>query len=664
MSSFFYAKLAAVNIRKNGRIYIPYILTCIFMISMFYIMLFITLNKGLSRIPGAMTLTSIMWLGTVVIGLFSIIILMYLNSFLMKRRKKELGLYNILGMGKNHIARVMTIENVYVAAGTIAAGLFFGILLSKLMLMLLLKMLDFSVPFGFEVSPIALAVTAAVFAGIFFITLLFNLGRVHLSKPIELLYGGNVGEKEPKTKWLLALIGGLSLAAGYTIAIITEKPTEALGWFFIAVILVIIGTYLLFTAGSTVFLKALRRNKRYYYKTEHFTTVSGMLYRMKQHAVGLASICILSTMVLVMLSTTVSLYIGMEDALRSRFPRNIEIKAFQTSETDSDKIRGIIDDAIADFGIDIRDVTEYRYMSYPLRVSGSVISVLNGSVEDADEAIVYFIPLASYNRMQNTSETLRDDELLVFSPQFKYEEAVVTFGDISYTVKSTLSSLNVAGDYKIKSTRSFFVIMPDELSIQHVFLKTMGAEIGAWNDLGYYFGFDTVSSVEQQIAFSDMLREKFNGFENENHEEFDVYTSSAISNKADFLSLYGGLFFLGIFLGALFMMATVIIMYYKQISEGYDDKRRFEIMQKVGLSRDEVKKAIRSQVLTVFFLPLLAAGIHILAAFKMITKLLFMLNLTNVQLFAACTAGTLVVFAVIYGVVYSLTARAYYKIVS
>jgi putative ABC transport system permease protein len=664
MSKFFYSKLAAVNIRKNGRIYLPYILTCIFSVAMFYIMLFISLNKGLSQMPGSQALITIMWMGVVVIGLFSVIILLYTNSFLMKRRKKELGLYNILGMGKNHLARVMAIESVYVSVGTILTGLFAGILLSKLLLMLLLKLLSFEVPFGFEVSPVAVIVTVIVFAAIFFVTLLCNLGRVHLSKPIELLYGGNVGEKEPKTKWVLAILGFLALGTGYTIAIVTEKPTEALGLFFIAVLLVILGTYFLFTAGSIALLKALRRNKAYYYKTSHFTAVSGMLYRMKQNAVGLATICILSTMVLVMLSTTFSMYIGMEDALRGRFPRNIEIKAQETSETDGAAIRTVVEAALTDSGIDTRNATEYRYMSYPLRVSGTEITAIGGNADDTDKAMVYFIPLVYYNKIQNASEALDDHELFVFSPQFNYAEQSVDLGSIAYSVKSTLDSLNVASDYEIKYTRSLFLILPDEQAIREAFLGILGADTGERNGMSYYFGFDTVASDETQIAFSDSLRQLFGDFKNEKGKELPVYVISAISNKADFLSVYGGLFFLGLFLGTLFIMATVIIMYYKQISEGYDDKKRFEIMQKVGLGRHEIKKTIRSQVLTVFFLPLLASGIHILAAFKMITKLLFMLNLTNVPLFAWCTLGTIVVFAAVYGAVYTLTARAYYKIVS
>lgn len=665
MSKFFYGKLAAVNIRKNGRIYVPYILTCIFTICMFYIMLFITLNKGLSKMPGADALSVIMWMGTVVIGLFSAVILLYTNSFLMKRRKKELGLYNILGMGKNHIARVMALENLYVSLGTIIAGLFAGILLSKLMLLLLLKLLRFDVPFGFEISPMAVIVTVIVFAAIFFVTLLSNLGRVHLSKPIELLYGGNVGEKEPKTKWVLAVIGFLALASGYTIAIVTENPISALGLFFIAVILVILGTYCLFTAGSIALLKSLRKNKAFYYKTKHFTSVSGMIYRMKQNAVGLANICILSTMVLVMLSTTVSLYIGMEDALRSRYPRNIMISA---SETTDDTIRTIsdqTDDIILQSGLPVENVVQYRYKSYFTRHSGTVFSNSgDAAASGPSNAIIILIPLDDYNWLRGTDVALSPHELLLFTPSVPYDGGAVTFGTETFAVKEAYREApDIGDDYMYSLKDSFYFILPDSAAIQRVYMA-LADEGSKWPGLSYYYGFDVQADDGSQIGLVSQLRAALAGVGSDSDSGDQVYTTSAAENKADFLSVYGGFFFLGLFMGTLFIMAAVIIMYYKQISEGYDDQKRFDIMQKVGLSREEIKKTIRSQVLTVFFLPLLAAGIHILAAFKMITKLLFMLNLTNVTLFAWCTLGTIVVFAVIYGAVYTLTARSYYKIVS
>jgi putative ABC transport system permease protein len=662
MSRLFYSKLAATNIKKNGRIYIPYILTCIFTISMFYIMLFLSLNKGIREMPsGADVLFTIMILGTIVIGIFSVIILLYSNSFLMKRRKKELGLYNILGMGKGHIARVMILENIYVAVLTLVIGLGVGILLSKLMLMILLKILTFKVTFGFEVPPIAIGVTLLLFLGIFLVTLLINLGRVHLSKPIELLYGGSVGEKEPKTKWLLAIIGFLMLGAGYYIAITTESPLDALALFFVAVILVILGTYCLFTAGSIAFLKALRKNKRYYYKTKHFTSVSGMIYRMKQNAVGLANICILSTMVLVMLSGTVSLYLGMEDALRNMYPRNIEVSVGNATDSDIAIVTEHIEQAIADSGVETEGLIRYAYKSGTFYQEGSSFSFDRNSPYASEmTAVLALIPLSEYNRMQNSDTQLRPDEAMLYAPGETDIGQTVTINDRDFHVTS-IGTLDVEQSGAVISTETLYFIVPDTETILDIF---KARERDDDRGLDYYFGLDVVSGNEDEIALVEIISNTVSGLKSQMSTDSYIYTESAEGSKSEFLAIYGGLFFLGIFLGVLFIMATVLIMYYKQVSEGYDDKKRFEIMQKVGLSRDEVKETIRSQVLTVFFLPLIAACIHIAAAFKMITKLLLVLNLTNVELFAWCTAGTILIFALIYGAVYALTARAYYKIVS
>lgn len=659
MSKFLYARLAAVNIRKNGRIFAPYILISIFTIAMFYIMVFIAGNEGVSKMPGAQALSVILVMGSVVIGIFSFIILLYTNSFLMKRRLKEIGLYNILGMGKRHIARVMSIETIFVALFTIVTGLLTGILLSKLMLALLLKLLTFTVPFGFEISPVALGVTALLFAGIFFATLLINLGRIGLSKPIELLYGGNVGEKEPKTKRLLAVIGFIALAVGYTIANVTDNPLQALGLFFIAVILAILGTFCLFTAGSIAVLKALRKNKGYYYKTKHFTSVSGMIYRMKQNAAGLANICILSTMVLVMLSTTVSLYIGMEDALRSRFPKSFEITVPHLSRDDADALERTIDRILTENKTAVRNVACYRYEGWTMTESGSRFTLLNEFIVTTLAGFtVIFIPLEDYNRLQGKAASLAEDELLLHISKGSYDGDSVSFGAAVYRIREKLPDLNVPEKYALSLNEVFYFIVPGEQTVRDIYAALGGTE---WNGLSFYCGFDADGDGPSQRALAETLRRTLN---TAGGEDVPVYVTNAEENRYTFLSVYGGLFFLGIFLGALFVMATVIIMYYKQMSEGYDDKKRFEIMQKVGLGRDEIKATIRSQVLTVFFLPLAAAGIHIVAAFKMITKLLYLLNLNNVHLFAVCTLGTFALFAVIYAAVYALTARTYYRIVS
>ena len=663
MNKFFYARLAAVNLRKNSRIYLPYILSCIFTVAMFYIMLFLTAGKGILKMPHAQELQLIMKLGSIVIGIFSAVILLYTNSFLMKRRKKELGLYNILGMGKNHIARVMTFETLYVFLLTLCCGLFVGILLSKLILALLMKLLTFSVPFGFEVPPIALGTTALLFAAIFLLTFIINMGRVHLSKPIELLYGGNVGEKEPKTKWLLVLLGLLSLGAGYTIAIVTDNPLSALGLFFIAVLLVILGTYCLFTAGSIALLKALRRNKNYYYKAKHFASVSGMLYRMKQNAVGLGNICILSTMVLVMVSTTVSLYLGLEDALVSRFPKGIEVSATHISRANSDALTEKADRLTAAAGLRPESAQRFHYRVFSMTQSGTSFRYDSDYLDySGKNATVYFIPLDDYNLNHGARETLAPGELLVFYRHAGLKGDTVSFGSAQHTVKKRLTEFNIAEDYTVSETPAFYFVTPDDASIRRIYEAVTSGMGKNWQELSYYYGFDVSASAAGQASLAFTLDDALSG--SKSGLGTGIQVTGREAGRSMFLSLYGGLFFLGLFLGALFVMATVIIMYYKQMSEGYDDKKRFEIMQKVGLSRREIKKTIGSQVLTVFFLPLAAAGIHIAAAFKMITRLLYLLNLTNVRLFAECTLGTFAVFALIYAVVYALTARTYYRIVS
>jgi putative ABC transport system permease protein len=661
MNKFLYGRLAAVSMRKNAKIYLPYILTCIFTVAMFYIMLYLTMNTGLEKMPGAGTLQATMTLGSIVIAIFSVIILLYTNSFLMKRRKKEIGLYNVLGMGKRHIARVMLFETVYAALIALIVGLFCGIVLSKLMLLLLVRLLSFEVPFGFEVAPLAVILTLVLFVGIFFVTLFLNLGRVHLAKPIELLYGGNVGEKEPKTKWLLAIVGLLALGAAYWLANTVADPVAALGWFFIAVLLVILGTYCLFIAGSIALLKILRSNKNYYYKTRHFTAISGMLYRMKQNAAGLAGICILATMVLVMVSTTVSMYAGFEDILRYRYPRNVEIKMLDVSRAQSELLRSAADAYIGDAGAAVSDTITFMYVSRTLSFDGSALCT---DAQSGGDTIVYFIPLEDYNRIQNTDETLQPDELLFYSPDISYSSSGLSIGGGDYSVISVLGDFDITDSRMEKYDETVYLVLADEDTIEQAVDGLYGGE-HATSEFYFYYGFDMPeASDEEQADFAWMLASALPVLTDLNGEDLPVYVSSAAASRGDLFSVYGGLFFLGLFLGALFIMATVVIMYYKQITEGYDDKKRFEIMQKVGLGRDEIKATIRSQVLTVFFLPLVAAGVHILAAFKMITKILFLLNLTNVTLFAWCTLATLGCFAFIYAGVYALTAKAYYTIVS
>jgi len=658
MSKIFYAKLALTNIKKNGKTYFPYIFAAISTIMMFYVMHFISINDGLNNMSGGDSLKIILYLGNYVIGLFSIIFLFYTNSFLIKRRKNEIGLYNILGMEKRHIAKVMFWETFFIASTSIILGLLSGILISKLMFLVLLKILGFEVPLGFIISKPSITITVILFGLIFILTLLNNLRQIHLSKPVELLKGGQVGEKEPKTKWIMTIIGIVCLSAGYYIALTTESPLTAIYLFFVAVILVIVGTYSLFTAGSIALLKILRKNKKFYYKTNNFINVSGMIYRMKQNAVGLSNICILSTCVLVMLSTTVSLYIGMEDVLRNRYPRDIAVRVDNVSDEMEEKLDNIIIKEAEKHNISIKDIIKYRSIEVTMFQKNNSFSLANRDIGNySDISLLNIMPLESYNSQENKSINLEDNEVLLYAFRGEIKEDTVNILGNEFKVKEQLKDFNSEGILSAIAAKSYYIVVKDVETIEKL-LFNVDIYGEKFENLSYYYAFDVEGEAKDEIALTYSLADKIS------EASLSGYAEGAEESRESFFALYGGLFFLGLFLGFLFIMATVLIMYYKQVSEGYDDKQRFEIMQKVGLSKEEVKKTIKSQVLMVFFLPLLMAIIHIAFAFKVITKLLAVLNLTNVTLFALCTVGTILVFAVFYGIVYSLTARVYYKLVS
>ncbi|WP_315114199.1 ABC transporter permease [Clostridium intestinale] len=646
MNKLFYPKLAAINIKKNSKTYLPFIITCICTISMFYIMHELSLNKGLDGVSGSGSLKIILNLGSKVIGIFSAIFLFYTNSFLIKRRKKEIGLYNVLGLEKKHISKILFFEFLYTSIFSLVVGLIAGVILDKLMFLLLLKLLKFEVAFGFTISVPSIIITLLLFTGIFISTLLSNLVQIKVLKPIELLKGSEHGEKEPKTKWIITIIGLIALGTGYGLALKIESPLAALQMFFIAVILVMVGTYALFTAGSIAVLKTLRKNKNFYYKTSNFISVSGMMYRMKQNAIGLANICILSTCVLVMISTTVSLYVGMEDVLRTRFPRNIILTASQATKEEAKKIDEILIRESKNNSIDTTGKFNYFNKYFAAINNDGKLDLINEDSLSSDVTLLQFVSIADYNRLEGENITLKDNEAVVYSNVKNFDKNNITIENKIFNIKESFN----------KPIEALKINMNDVINTYVVFVNDINV-LDANGDGAYYVAFDVSGSDENIGILSNKLNEKFK------ENNLQVHVDSSAGSKESFYSLYGGLFFIGIFLGSLFLMATVLIIYYKQISEGYDDKNRFEIMQKVGMSKIEIKKTIRSQVLMVFFLPLVTAVIHVGFAFPMITKLLAVLNLRNVSLFMVATIITILVFATIYGIVFSLTARAYYKIV-
>ena len=642
MNNFIYEKLAVTNLKNNRKTYVPYIFTGVLTVMMFYIIDALSGGKGITQ----NTLKICLQYATGVIIVFAVIFLFYTNSFLIKRRKKEIGVYNILGMGKRHIARMMAVETILTAGISILGGLVFGIIFGKLMYLLLLKILHNSVDMQFSVNGTAIVQTVILFAGIFLLTYLYNILQIQLVNPVELLHGGNQGEKEPKSRWLLVIVGVAALGNGYWIALTTEAPLEALLKFFVAVVCVIIGTYALFIAGSIVVLKILRKNKAYYYNPKHFTSVSGMIYRMKQNGAGLANICVLSTMVLVMVSTTVSLYAGMEDILDSRFPRDVSIVCNEADTNKEETLQRLIKEQCEKAGVKITDRVRYRYGSMNAVLKGNNLEKVEQYYPDNHFYYVEMITQEEYNRIEKQNVSLKEQEILTYTTNGKCGKKQINIAGQNYQVKKELSEMTSQPKSTAEMYKTLYIVFANAEQIERI------------ESFSYADKFNLKGDDGKQ-------KEALEQIQNEFYEKFpDGTMESRMLSRSSFYELYGGLFFIGIYLGSMFIMATVLIIYYKQISEGYDDRERYQIMQKVGMSKKEVKRSIRSQVLSVFFLPLVVAVIHVAVAFKVMTKILGVLNLTNVSLFEVCTIIMIAVFAVFYIIVYSITAKEYYRIVN
>lgn len=666
MNRLFYARLAISNLRKNAGLYLPYVLAAVGIGAMYYIMGAITRDEGIKQMRGADELFMILSLGCGVIAIFTVIFLFYTNSFLMKRRKKEFGLFNILGMEKRHIGKMMFWEILMIAFVSIGGGIVVGIVLNKLVVLALMRLLQFDVPFGFHISGGAITSVAILFAGIFIATLVYNLFQVQKSSPIELLRSSSQGEREPRTRWLLALIGILALGAGYAIAIVVESPIDALTMFFLAVLLVILGTYCLFTAGSIVVLKLLRRNKNYYYKTSHFTSVSGMIYRMKQNAVGLSNICILSTMVLVMLAGTFSLYMGRDVSLHSRYPKEIMINGYGMTEEGRNMLKECAVQGAKETGVAIEEMSDCTSLSFAGYKNGEDIYVeawQEGAKAPEGELIMMeWLTLEEYQQFTDQVPEFAEDEILVYTAHGKKGESQYRIGEQTFRIKEYLPELNL-DDMQIEIAYDmYFIVVRNQAVMQKIseFQKSIYGERAS--DIETVVAFDVEGGEEQEIACKQRI-DQLLAERNPDSQLGAVRIESRSERSNDDMVVYGGFLFLGIFLGFVFLMATTMIIYYKQVSEGYEDKGRFEIMQKVGMSKKEVRASIRSQIIKVFFLPLVMACIHLAMAFPMMNRLLLLFGMVNVKLFAICTVVTVAIFAVIYAIVYSITAKTYYKIV-
>lgn len=658
--NLFYSKFALNNLVKNKRFILPYILSTIFTIASFYILTSLSLGKNLDKLPQGISATKqVLSLGVIVIAIFSVIFLFYTYSFLIKRRVREFGLYSVLGMTKKQIARILILETIFIAVLTLVFGLAFGLLFDKLMLLVLLKLFTAGVSFGFVITPIAVFLTILLFGGIFFLLLIYTVIKISRLKIVALLKEENNGEREPKARFILAILGLGLTGYGYYLAQTIQNPIKAITMFFVAVLAVIFGTYLIFMAVSITVLKLMKNNKTFYYKPKNFISVSGLLYRMKRNAVGLANICILSTMVLVTMGTTSALYAGSEEAYNTRFPRDIIVNGYRSTEGKLAEIEKNVKKATQDAGVEAKDLVSYNMLNVIGRLNGTEISYETGTVGSLDKLrTVVVIELKDYNKVSKEQKTLNNGESLLFiDKKGKYEANEIAVQGVNLKIKEKLTEFPGAlGTAAANIMDTYYVVVKDKDTVREIDsalkkkLSISEDEGGIFN----YVGFNISDKTKEAKVI-----ENFKKLE----KEGNINIEGKAENETNFKGFYASFLFIGMFISMIFVVSQVVIMYYKQISEGYEDKGKFGIMRKVGLTDRQIKQSIRSQVLMIFFAPLAVATLHTVVAYPFIEKILKLFLATDNNVFLIALAVTIAVFAVFYLIVYLITSRIYYRII-
>ena len=658
--NLFYSKFALNNLVKNKRFILPYIFSAIFTIASFYILTSLSLGSNLDKLPQGISATKqVLSLGVIVIAIFSAIFLFYTYSFLIKRRVREFGLYSVLGMTKKQIARILILETIFIAVITLVFGLAFGLLFDKLMLLVLLKLFTAGVSFGFVITPIAVFLTILLFGGIFFLLLIYTVIKISRLKIVALLKEENNGEREPKARFILAILGLGLTGYGYYLAQTIQNPIKAITMFFVAVLAVIFGTYLIFMAVSIMVLKLMKNNKTFYYKPKSFISVSGLLYRMKRNAVGLANICILSTMVLVTMGTTSALYAGSEEAYNTRFPRDIIVNGYRSTEGKLTEIEKNVKKATQDAGVEAKDLVSYNMLNVVGRLNGTEISYETGNVGSLDKLrTVVVIELKDYNKVSKEQKTLNTGETLLFiDKKGKYEANEITVQGVNLKIKEKLTDFPGAlGTAAANAFDTYYVVVKDNTDVKKIesALKkklNMSDEEG---EVYNYVGFNISDKTKEAKVI-----ENFKQLE----KEGNINIEGKAENETNFKGFYASFLFIGVFISMIFVVSQVVIMYYKQISEGYEDKGKFGIMRKVGLTDRQIKQSIRSQVLMIFFAPLAIATLHTVVAYPFIEKILKLFLATDNNVFLIALAATIAVFGVFYLIVYLITSRIYYRII-
>ena len=658
--NLFYSKFALNNLVKNKRFILPYIFSAIFTIASFYILTSLSLGSNLDKLPQGISATKqVLSLGVIVIAIFSAIFLFYTYSFLIKRRVREFGLYSVLGMTKKQIARILILETIFIAVITLVFGLAFGLLFDKLMLLVLLKLFTAGVSFGFVITPIAVFLTILLFGGIFFLLLIYTVIKISRLKIVALLKEENNGEREPKARFILAILGLGLTGYGYYLAQTIQNPIKAITMFFVAVLAVIFGTYLIFMAVSITVLKLMKNNKTFYYKPKNFISVSGLLYRMKRNAVGLANICILSTMVLVTMGTTSALYAGSEEAYNTRFPRDIIINGYRSTEGKLAEIEKNVKKATQDAGVEVKDLVSYNMLNVVGHLNGTEINYVSeftGSFDKIKSIVV--LELKDYNKVSKEQKTLNTGETLLFiDKKGKYEANEITVQGVNLKIKEKLTDFPGAlGTAAANIMDTYYVVVKDNADVKKIesaLKKKLNISDGE-GEIFNYVGLNISDKSKEAKVI-----ENFKQLE----KEGNINIEGKAENETNFKGFYASFLFIGVFISMIFVVSQVVIMYYKQISEGYEDKGKFGIMRKVGLTDKQIKQSIRSQVLLIFFAPLAVATLHTVVAYPFIEKILKLFLATNNNVFLIALAVTIAVFGVFYLIVYLITSRIYYRII-
>lgn len=671
----FYCRLGWNNVKKNSMLYIPNILAGMGLTAVFYILSAIAEDRRLCEVPGGIYLSTIIPFGVIVLAVLSFIIILYTNSFLMKQRNSEFGLYNVLGMEKQHIGKILFWETAISSFFVLLGGLAAGIILYKLCILFICRILAVDSILGFYVVSFkAVIVTSVFFLSMYLLTYLFNRIRIARMKPTEMLESTHAGEREPKVKWLLLLVGLVSLGIGYYISIAIKEPLKAIELFFVAVVLVIVGTYCLFITGSIALLKVMKNNQRFYYHKKHMIAVSGLFYRMKQNAVGLASISILATMVLIMISTTISMYSGISDTVNRQYPHQLSLSANyrvngENVSVPCDDLLTMVRKSAQKTQLEISFVEQQRYLSDVFCWDGENL-LTNMENKEGNLVECWFITAEEYLNLTGESLNLSENQIAVYGlPENSQRiEGTIAIGERTFEGVPVLSSYPINME-KYNIVDCFGFVVSNEAVFQYIYelqTKEYSTDFSSIsNNLILDFEDESVAASSYNgfiKELSELMQQYVNEKPNSN-DEYKINADSKWEAMENLNGMYGTLLFLGVMLSVIFLFATALIIYYKQISEGYEDRKRFEIMRKVGMSEIEVKGTIRSQIRLVFFLPLLVAGIHVTFAYPILTRLPEVLFQSNKIFVIACMAVSMGIFAIIYILIYRLTAKNYYRII-